>query len=108
MKTYKLKTVGLPEHGLALVVLRKDGGAEAEPDAFGCYIGPSVPIEVDEGVSWRDALAHEMAKVAALEDVLASLGYEAHFCASTYEVAAFDDVQSLTVNGQPWDLDGQR
>lgn len=87
--------------GLVLVTLRKDGDAIL-PDAFGCYIGPSHPIEVEEGVSWRDALADETARANALEDALASLGVEVHYYDDVEELP--DEVQTLAVNDEPWEI----
>lgn len=92
--------------GLALVVIYDADGEHVFPDAVGCYIGPSTPIEVEQGVSWRDALADEMAKVAALEAALESLGYEvAHFHDVVELKRTYPDVQNLIVNGEPWDLE---
>jgi len=87
--------------GLALIVGRKDGD-EPLPDAFGCYIGPSHPIEVEEGTSWRDALADETARANALEDLLGSLGYEVSYYDDVTNLP--DEVQTLTVNGEAWEL----
>lgn len=90
-----------------IVVLCKDNADSDDilPDAFGCYIGPNEPIEVEEGVSWRDALAEESARVNALEDALASLGYEVSY---HYDVEGLpDEVETLTVNDEPWDLGGR-
>lgn len=87
--------------GLILVALRKDGD-EILPDAFGCYIGPNHPIEVEPGVSWRDAVANETARANALEDALASVGYEVHYYDSVDQLP--EEVQTLAVNDEPWDL----
>lgn len=95
------------EPGLCLAVLRQGDDAHAFPDAFGCYIGKSDPIEVPEGLSWRDAVAEERARANALEDLLASLGYEVAYYDTVAELAEFDDVETLTVNGESWDLRGE-
>lgn len=95
------KRRGVP--GLVIVVLRKDGD-QMLPDAFGTYIGPHEPIEIPEGMSWRDAVADETARANALEEALASLGYDVAYYDDVAEVAAYDEVQTLTVNGEPWDL----
>lgn len=88
-------------HGLVLVVGRDDAG-DVIPDAFGCYLGPSVPVEVEEGVSWRDALAHETARANALEDLLGSLGIEVGYYDDVEAMP--DEVDTLAVNGEPWEL----
>lgn len=87
---------------LALVVIRNGKGAPL-PDAFGCFIGPHQPIEVEEGVSWRDALADALARGNALEDALGSLGYEVEYHDGDVTELP-DEVQTLTVNGEPWDF----
>ncbi len=87
--------------GLALVVGR-DCNGDPLPDAFGCYIGPHVAIEVEQGTSWRDALADETARANALEDLLGSLGYEVNYFTDVAQLP--DEVQTLAVNGEPWDL----
>lgn len=89
--------------GLVLVTLRRDGDdGIVMPDAFGCYIGPSHPIEVEEGVSWRDALADETARANALEDALASLGVEVHYYDDVEQLP--DEVQTLAVNDESWEI----
>jgi len=87
--------------GLVLVVGRKDGDAIL-PDAFGCYIGPNTPVEVEEGTSWRDALADETARANALEDLLASLGVEVQYHDDVVQLP--DGVQTLAVNGEAWEI----
>lgn len=87
--------------GLVLVVGRDDGN-DALPDAFGCYIAASHPIEIEEGTSWRDALAEETARANALEDLLASLGHEVSYYDDVENLP--DEVQTLTVNGEAWEL----
>jgi hypothetical protein len=89
---------------LRIVVLRSTDSGLNLPDAFGCYVGRSEPIEVEEGRSWRDALADAHATINALEDALASLGYEAAYCETPDEAAEQDGVESLTVNDEPWAL----
>lgn len=86
---------------LVLVALHKNGD-EILPDAFGCYIGPSVPIEAEQGTSWRDALASETARANALEDALGSLGIEVHYYDDVEQLP--DEVRTLSVNNEPWDL----
>jgi hypothetical protein len=93
--------VSLKTPGFVLVVGRDDDN-DVLPDAFGCYIGAHYPIEIEVGTSWRDALAEEMARANALEDLLASLGYEASYYDDVEQLP--DDVESLTVNGEAWEL----
>jgi len=95
-------TADKPTPGLVLVVGRMDG--KVMVDAFGGYIPRSQPIEVTEGVSWRDALAEESARANALEDLLASIGVEVEYHFDAAAVAARGEVQTLTVNDQPWEL----
>jgi hypothetical protein len=92
----------MAEKGLVLVVLRTKRDEDILPDAFGCYIGPSVPIEVDQGTSWRDALADETARANALEDAIGHLGYEIHYYDNVAQLP--DEVQTLAVNDEPWEI----
>lgn len=88
--------------GLVLVVGHTGDASGFMPDAFGYYVGPSHPIEVEQGTSWRDALAEETARANALEDLLASLGYEVFYYDNAEQLP--DEVETLTVNGAAWDL----
>lgn len=91
--------------GLVLVAVRHEESGNYLPDAFGCYIGRHSPVEVPEGVSWRDALAGEMARANALEDVLESLGYDVSYFETVSQLAEeADGIETLCVNGEPWDL----
>lgn len=88
---------------VTLTPIADTGGGPVMPVAVGGYIGRSKPIEVPEGVSWRDALAEALATVSALEDALASVGYDTAYPRSVEEVAEAG-ASSLLVNGEPWDL----
>lgn len=92
-----------PTPGLCLVVLRGPGDSDhIHRDAVGCYIGPSHPIEVEQGTSWRDALAQETARANALEDALAAVGWAVQYHLSVEDLP--DEVQTLAVNDEPWEL----
>jgi len=86
--------------GLVLVVAEKDG--LILQDSHGTYIGPHEPIEIPEGMSWRDAVAEERARANALEDLLGSLGCEVSYYDDVSELP--DEVQTLAVNQESWSL----
>lgn len=91
---------------LVLVSLTAEAGPARLKDAFGAYIGGHTVLEIPQGISTRDYLAELEAKVLALEASLEALGYEVHYPNDVESLRRDYEAQTLTVNGEPWDLEG--